>query len=205
MQVLLIVAGLLLSSQQLFAQARNPLGETASYQLDRNRSRTTSLIRSGAMAGEVTRAIPDEGAGVHYEVKLDYQLDVSFVGRQEGTCRLPFHQDFFSPEFMAMLRETGVYETAAFKLRHEGYATARNLDGNTYENCDRVRMYDIDLSLCEMLFKEIAGVDTLDSIENLEIATHIHLSTPVLSAVKLDFSGRASGTNFIAGADYITP
>lgn len=188
---------------------RDPIGERAGYQLDRNSSRTTSMIQSGSAKASVTEFIPDHEQGPSYNVNLDYDIVVQFYGRQNGTAKWVFSQDFFDPDFMAKLRENGVYETPDYKLRHEGYADARNLDGGVYPKCDKVLIYDIkipDKEKLEQIIYAAAGMNPTamgnPPVEDLQLRAHIFAGVPVLSAVKLDLSGVVQGMPAKAGFDY---
>jgi hypothetical protein len=123
---------------------RNPVGEKANYELDRNSSRTSSLIQSGSLSAEVTQHLPDADGGAAYEAKIDYQFRITLVGNRSGTEYVNAPEEYFTEQFLIDLRANGHYESPQFKIDHEGYANARTLDGRTYENCDKVKIYDID-------------------------------------------------------------
>ncbi len=188
---------------------RNPLGETANYQLDKATTRTSGVIQSGTGAAKVTEFLPDHESGPSYNVSLDYDFMVQFYGRQKGTTKWAFRDEFFTPEFMENLRRTGTYETPDYKIRHEGYGDARNMDGGVYPHCDKVLIYDIKMSesnpFSELIYAA-AGLDPYrgdnPQIEDLKLAAHVFTGLPVLGAVKLDLSGTAQGMKIKAGFDY---
>ncbi len=188
---------------------RDPVGEKANYQLDKNGNRTTSLVSAGSAKASVTEFIPDHEQGPSYNVNLDYDITVQFYGRQTGTAKWAFVEEFFDPNFMVRLRETGTYETPDYKIRHEGFADARNLDGSVYPRCDKVLIYDVKIPDRHKLEQIIYGAAGLNPtamgnppVENLEIRAHIYAGVPVLSAVKLDLSGVVQGMPAKAGFDY---
>jgi hypothetical protein len=188
---------------------RNPLGETASYQLDKAAARTSSLIQSGSGVAKVTDFLPDDEQGPSYNVSLDYDFVVQFYGRQKGTTKTAFSEEFFTPEFMVKLRRVGSIETPDYKIKHEGFADARNMDGGVYPHCDKVLIYDIkmnELNPFAQLLYAAAGLDPSrgdnPQIENLKLAAHVFQSVPVLGAVKLDLSGIVQGMNVKAGFDF---
>ena len=185
----------------------DPIGEAADYQLDNDSSRTSSMIRSGTMGATVTGELPEEEGQRVYEVTLDYDLNIRWMGRQQGSCLLPVRQEFFTDAFLERLRAGEIYESPYFKAVHQGFGDARNLDGNFYENCDKVFLYDVDPSLCEMLMSNLAGSDDDISpyLEDVEITVHMHPAAPVVGAVKIDMSGRHSGFDFKAGGDFVAP
>ena len=188
---------------------RDPIGENLNYQLDKNGARTTSMIQSGAATATVTEFIPEHQQGPSYNVNLDYDFVVQYYGRQKGSTKWAFAQEFFDPDFLVKLRETGLYETPDYKIRHEGFADARNLDGNFYPNCDKILIYDVKIpeatQIAPILYAA-AGVDpnavAKPPIENLKIRAHLFAGIPVLGAVKLDLSGVVQGMNAKAGFDY---
>jgi hypothetical protein len=190
------------------AQGRDPVGETASYKVDRASSRTSSFVRSGDMQAEVVRYLPDETPPA-YETTIDYSLN-TIVGRRSGTVRLPVEEAYFTPEFLEMLRQNGEYTSPHFKLRHMGYADARNMDGGVYPQCDKVLIYDLDVRYTSelpiaKLAQALVGNDRGEVLEDMEILAHIYPGVPVIGAVKLDVTGKYQGQNVKAGADYEMP
>lgn len=197
-----------LISNMANANERNPVGERANYQLDRAAARTSSLIQQGTIVTSVTKHLPDHQDGASYEAQLDYDLTIRFGGRQQGNRKMALPEAYFTPEFLSDLRSNGRYESPQFKVEHLGYANARNLDGKVYENCDKIRIYDVQ-SPEYMPFAQI-GADILQLatgalIEDLVIVAHIKEGEPVLGAVKLDITGKYNGIGIKAGADYVSP
>ena len=203
------------------AYGRNPVGEVANYKLDKNSARTSSMIKSGTMETKVTKAIPDAAEGPSYETAISYDFDIQFVGRQKGTELVAVEEEFFTEEFLQKLRTDGAYEGPDFKIKHEGYADARNLDGKFYPRCDKLLFYDIKtdkedrsgssspvINLALALLSSTAdayGIDPRADIEDLKIRAHVAFGIPVLGAAKIDMSGKSSGMNVKAGADYVSP
>lgn len=188
---------------------RDPLGERASYQLDRNSSRTTQMIQAGTAIATVAQFLPDHQRGPSYEVQLEYDMTVQMYGRHRGTTKWAFSREFFDEEFMRRLRETGTYETPDYKIRHEGFADARNGDGGAYPHCDKILIYDVKVPQAlglEPLFAAMAGIDPdmpgNPRIEDLKIRAHVFSGVPVLGAVKLDLSGIVEGMSVKAGFDF---
>jgi hypothetical protein len=110
---------------------------------------------------------------------------------------------------MSNLRQNGTYETPDYKMRHEGYADVRNLDGSVYPNCDKILIYDVKIPDKHKLEQIIYGAAGLNPtamgnppVEDLQIRAHIYAGVPVLSAVKLDLSGVVQGMPAKAGFDY---
>jgi hypothetical protein len=208
-QIATLVALFGVSVVPLHAAPRDPIGEKANYQLDKNGSRTTSMVSSGSAKASVTEFIPDHDQGPSYNVNLDYDITVQFYGRQTGTAKWAFAEEFFDTTFMANLRENGTYETPDYKMRHEGYADVRNLDGSVYPHCDKVLIYDVkipDKHKLEQIIYGAAGFNPTamgnPPVEDLQIRAHIYAGVPVLSAVKLDLSGVVQGMPAKAGFDY---
>lgn len=181
--------------------AEDPVGETAHYKVDNSRSRTSRLIRSGTFDVDVASYKAEQRA---YGLVMEYELNVVLRGRESGQESLDAPQEYFTPEFWQTLREEGSYESEQFKVQHLGYATVRNMDGETYENCDKVRIYDIEqMTEFSRLGHQLARVDRNSRMEDMEIVAHVKEGFPVLGAVKLDVKARYSGQNIKAGADYL--
>ncbi len=194
----------------------SPVGDRAHYDLDRSASRTTSMILSGKVDVSVDAYVPDHKSGAAYESSMTYDFNVQMVGRKTGTEKVMVPADYFSPEFMANLRANGSYVGPDFKVRHEGYVDARNMDGNFYPHCDKILIYDVktygidnELSglfkiardLVSMAAQSLLGTRS-DDVEDLKVRAAIFAGVPVLGAVKLDVSGIVSGMNVKAGGDF---
>jgi hypothetical protein len=184
--------------------SHDPSGESAYYVIERNNQRTSSMIRSGEMTATVGAYLPTDPAGPSFDVRIDYVMSVQIIGTQRGTKTMPVPEEYFTARFMEDLRASGQYDGPTFKVRHLGYADARNMDGAFYPNCDKVLIYDIEDASVSPLTSLAASMFRAE-IENMEIIAHIKGGIPVLGAVKLDVSGDYSGQAIKAGADYQAP
>lgn len=193
-----LVAGLCLMTTAAAAMDRDPTGERAYYQLDRNRNRTSSMISGGEMTASVESASSMEYAlADRYRIRLDYKIDTYVSGRQEGTETMTITAEYFSQAFLERLRVEKYYETPEFKVEHIGFGDAHNMDGRHYANCDKLRFYDMKTT-----HDGSTLVPMVSGFEDLEIVAHVKFGFPVLGAVKLDVSGNYSGMSMKAGADY---
>ncbi len=202
MKLFFAAAMTLLLAVPAFGQARDPMGEQAFYDLDKSRSH--NMIKSGNFDGRITAFHPDAEEGAAYELTLKYKFDIQWIGVKEGEEKLEIPVEYFSPEFMENLRQTGAFESEKFKVKHEGFATTTTQNGETYENCDKILIYDVDQSEAPDFALLMVGFDQLTSegeIENLEIRAHIYPNVQVLGAVKIDVEGDSSGMHVFAGAD----
>ena len=78
------------------------------------------------------------------------------------------------------------------------------MNGTTYENCDKILIYDVNTETAPDFVQLLLGYDNLSTegeIENLEIRAHVYEGIPVLGAVKIDVEGDTSGMHVFAGAD----
>jgi hypothetical protein len=192
---------------------RDPVGEVANFNLDRNSSRTSSAVRSGTLQTVVTRPLVDADGNSSFEVMTRWDLNVSLVGRQRGERPVDVPEEYFTEEFLVRLRADQYWEAPKFKMRHEGFATVRTMDGRVWADTDKIVIYDIRDSKALGAFGDLArsvlGVALEDApsptIDNLVIRGNIKFGVPVLGAVKIDVSGRYNGMNIKAGADYVSP
>ncbi len=192
------------------ADDRDPTGERADYVLDHDAARTSSLVQDGSMTGVVNGPSAD---GLTYEVQLDYNFKLRLLGNQAGTEHMPIDNAYFTPEFMEQLRISGEYTGAKFKVRWLNFEDARTLDRHFYPHCDRILIYDIDakadlplVRVAQGLLIGAAGGPTPDAqLDDMEIRADIFYGVPVLGAVKLDITGKYSGLDVKAGADYKAP
>lgn len=201
------------------ASAQSPVGDFAHYDLDRNPARTTSMILAGKFDVTVDAYVPDHADGPAYETSLEYDFNVQMVGRKKGAEKMMVPADYFEPDFLQNLRDTGRYDGAGFKVRHEGYVDARTIDGTLYANCDKILIYDIQTAAMQSSMANGAGrflavardliamaarsqLGVSGDVQDLQVRAAIYPGVPVLGAVKLDISGIVSGFRFKAGADY---
>lgn len=207
-----VVAAVLTLAPAALADVRDPVGETASYEVVQSSSRTSSMIQGGSMDTAITsfdRAHPD---GPMYDLEIDWTLRLRLLGTKRGSRGVEVPEVYFTPEFMRDLRVNGEYAGPTFRVRHLGFADVRNADGASYANCDKILIYDIEESANEALI-DVArnflvfedGVAASDDIEDLEITAHIKEGVPVLGAVRIDITGKYQGQRVKAGADYETP
>jgi len=199
----------LVSAQVAFA---SPVGDRAHYDLDRNPSRTSSMIMSGKVDVTVDAYVPGHKSGPAYESSMAYDFNVQMVGRKQGSQKVMVPAEYFSPEFMKNLRANGSFIGPDFKVRHEGFVDARTMDGNFYPHCDKILIYDVKTFSAEGGLFSVARdilsmaaesrLGTRQDVENLQVRAAIYEGVPVLGAVKLDVSGIVSGFNVKAGGDF---
>jgi len=95
--------------------ARDPLGEVANYKLDKARVRTTSTVKSGITIATVAKKITNNDGSISYDVNINYNIDVTIVGRQTGTEVVRFPAEFFTEEFLVKLRQTKLLKALTSK------------------------------------------------------------------------------------------
>ncbi|NRA44239.1 MAG: hypothetical protein HRU09_04690 [Oligoflexales bacterium] len=201
----------------------NPVGENASYKLDRSRSRTSSIIIAGSFKAKVTEHIPEGEKGPSYNNFYQYDLSLRILGRQKGEGNFELIEEVYTPEFIEKVKNEQVVTTEQFTAKYLVQEDVRTNDGSSYPASDYIAISDIDLSqinglrkLVHQLFaanelvteskpggKPIGG-DTGD-LQNLVIKIAVHSEVPVLGGAKIDLSGIYQGVNFKAGFDYIHP
>ena len=184
--------------------ARDPVGEKASYQLDRQRSRTSSLITGGEFKAQVVEKNEDVDGEISFRTVLHYQLRLGFFARKTGFVGLNIPADYFSKGFMEKLREEGSYETAQFTIRHLGRSDVRSKSGVIYKDADLIKIFDITT---EQDYND--GINSYASegsaLEDLVVTAAIYPGVPVLGAVQIDVAGYYQGKRIRAGADYVVP
>ncbi|MCX6118596.1 MAG: hypothetical protein NT027_13720 [Proteobacteria bacterium] len=199
----------------LFAEeVRNPLGEKADFQLDRDKARTTSLITKGSVNSVVDKYFPDHERGPSYNVRISYDLTVRFSGRKQGVINMLFPDEYFTPLFMEDLRKNGSYVSPDYHIKWEGRANVKTLDGGVYPQTDII--YITDIVLPSRFEEELAQIvwdangpenvfesDRYRAIEDIKMRAYIFPGIPALGAVKVDIAGKTSGVNAKAGFDYL--
>lgn len=219
MRLIPFLAGItcFMMSQLSFA---NPVGEHAAYKLDKNRARTSTLIKAGSFDASVTSHNPDGADGPAYNVLFNYDLDVMFYGRQQGSGNIELAEEIFTPEFMERLRNQGEMMTDQFKIKHLGIENVSTRDGLSVSEADIVEIYDIQLGqsgafigMVKSMLKAMATPliqndfdKGLEDFQNIKIKGALKLgAVPVLGVVKADLSGTYTGIFIKAGFDYVSP
>lgn len=208
----------LLASGSAFG--RDPLNEQAAYGLDHSMFRTSMTIRGGAFNAAVAKEIVVSPDVKKYQIDLGYDLDVAFAGHKKGVAHLNVAAEYFTPEFMEKLRVDKHFESAELKIKYDKIMDTKTLEGVTYKNCDRIYLYDIEIttdgkdkpSFLTLPEAFLQGLDTLegafgsnDGFKDLTIWALVHPSIPALGAAKIDMAGSFDGHSFKAGADYKNP
>jgi hypothetical protein len=187
---------------RLFAVTPDPIGQTAFYELDTDPARTSTLIKSGTIATQITKKVVTS-KGPAFELRSDYVYQLKLMGTKQGSDTSLIDASYFEPTFLEDLRKTGYYEGPNFKAKHLGFADAKTKNGKFYSHCDKVFLYDLkeDSPLWGMvseLFDFGRG-----KVEDATVLVHIFPGVPVLGGVKLDASGNYEGLKVKAGGDYV--
>lgn len=195
----------------LTLSAYGEVNESADYVLDKDSSRTHSFIKSGNMKTKITKF---NRSNETYTINAKYNLNVSFMGRQQGQRNIDVPKEYVDGTLLERLRREKQITMPKYKMRHKGYATVRTIDGNSYSDCDIIEFYDIDTSDMDGFYVPYLRMlqDTASlqfnferiqaDIKDLKILAHVHQDVPVLGAAKVDLSGIARGFRFTAGFDY---
>lgn len=213
---LLLILGITTTSY-----AEDPVGEHAQYQLDRKRSRTSSVIMKGSFQAEVTSHVPEGENGPSFNNFYQYDLSLRFMGRQEGEGNFELIEEVYTPEFIAKVKAEQEVTTEQFTARYLGQEDVTTKDGFNYPACEYIAISDIDLSqingLSELVHKLFLADNFVDNgkeigkpirngdLENLVIKIAVHPDVPVLGGAQIDLSGIYQGVSFKAGFDYLHP
>ena len=180
------------------AGARDPMGETASYKVDKNKDRTSSLIKDGTMETVVMEASQGD-SGKTYKVDINYEINLIIGGKQKGTSSVQIPESYFTDTFWNDLRANGSYVTDKFKVKYlSANVTVSTQQGQTFENCDQVLVYDIPTKKQAIAPFPLQG----GGLEDLEIVMYHHPSLPVLGAARMDARGTYLKQKIKMGADY---
>lgn len=192
------------------AEARVPVGESAHYQLDRARARSSILLRSGTMDLSIDSFDSETGEQGAFRGRVAYAVTVRLIGSRSGSegFELPF--EFLQPDFIEHLRTVkDISINDDFKVRHLGQFDVTNKDGGHYQRCDKVKIYDIAAvnHIQRFLLPLLAAqkgnrLDPGDDIQDVEVILHLSTEVPGVGAAKIDVSGRARGLALKAGFDY---
>jgi len=199
------------------------MGEEAHYKLDRSRARTSSLIKRGVVTVKVTEELPDEPKGPAYKLRYLYDLTVAFMGQRVGEDDIKVPQRYFTPEFLAELKEKGELEAEEFKIKYLGTEDVTTIDGTQYRGCDVVLLYDIKQNEVSQMAGFVHAV--LDPVaaqmaaqgeqpspgdkmasEDVKVRAAIKQGAiPVIGAARVDISAVTQGMPVSAGFDYMAP
>jgi hypothetical protein len=189
---------------------RDPVGEVAKYKLDKSGGRTSMAVSKGAISTTVARTIDDQN-GKSYGVKIDYDVTLKITGSFKDSFEMVFPENFFTPDFIDNLRNSGSYVSDQYKITYDGQADASNSDGRVFPKADLLTIYDIKVDGEKGLYRLLciaAGFDPDEvSVEkalpmaNMKIKAHVYQGIPALSSVKLDLSGKIKGIPTKLGFD----
>ena len=164
----------------------NPLGETASYKL--NKSRSSAQIKDGSATFAVGSQAATDGSK---SVSMDSMLTINQIFESKnyhGTQAVTIPSSYFTDAFWDKLVADGSYNSDEFKATYLGQGSV-TAAGVTYDNIYKIRLEN---------FKQ-KSID----ISNLKLTAAINRSFPVLGALTIDISGVALGFLAVqAGFDY---
>lgn len=196
-----------LTSLLSFATPSSPTGETASYTLNGDSSRTSWMIKEGEGTATVKEMRNDPKVGPAYVVDIDYYFDVMFKGEKRGTISLLVPAAMFGDEFYDNLKVTHPVDVGSFKVDYMGMSRARDNENNAYDQCMMIKIFDVNTkfrsNVEEPRVTVLSHVTTMGEIDNIVLNMKTHDSVPVLGAVQIDMSGTASGINVKAGFDFM--
>ena len=194
--MLKVVATLLISSP-VFG---DPVGETMSYTL--NKSRSHRLIKAGIVNHSVK-----EDAGDVYNTEMYCRFDVTLLGRKEGTGTMPFPKETFDPQWIEFLRSGGEYTGPGYKVVHIGYGTARAADGTVFENCDKLKIFDVDTSnaCIQTMLQSVSTNNVVSADSSVEMIAHVKSGYPILGFVQLDLVLINGSSRYDVGLDLNNP
>ncbi len=218
MRFSLVFTGALSLFLSLNSFARNPVGEIAKYKLDRNRTRTSTMLTKGLLDFKGGPFKPKEGTKGSYDSQFTYDVNIIMAGHKKGSKHVDIPAEFFSTEYQERLRKEGQIDEEKFKLKYLGVEDVETMDGLKYPKCDKILVYDIKAkdaqdftSFINDLFGSMYVAEHEESealvakIENIQVVIAITDTVPFLGAVKIDASGRVKGFEFKAGFDYTPP
>lgn len=147
------------------------------FKLNRDKSRTTTIIKSGTLDMRVdNRTVDIEGYGLSYPVTFDISLYLAIYGRKQITQDYFMPVDFFKADFL----ESKIGQMIEYP------------DYNFYVNKKMGDCYQI----------KIEGIDVLNIKKSL-IKSLVCPLDDDLGVRKLDISGKFKSFNFKAGFDRI--
>ena len=163
-----------------------PVGQTQHFEVDTDR--TMKLIKSG----NIDITIGTENADGTVNIAADYLMNLKWLGKRQGTENMSISPGYFHDDFWPNLRASGTFVDDQFSVDWLGYEDASTMDGNTYPDCDKVKIYNMNPP-------NIA----IDISKLVVIADISYGHVPGMGAVKLDVSGVIeSFINITWGADY---
>lgn len=189
----------------------NHVGESAKYKLNKASSRTSWLLSDGKGDATVTKAIDSPEFGPSYVVKMNYMVKAGLLGEYKGSVGLLVPEFMFNNEFYRDLEAIHTKDLGSFKIDYQGRTTAADAQENRYEQCYKVRIYDIDpdyrpivpVSMIKPLILWHKAQGIMSKVDNIEINLKMHESAPVMGAVQVDVKGKVHGFDVKAGLDLI--
>lgn len=191
------------------------VGEQASYQVNRSRSRTSAIISGGSFKATLSEFLPsDSQNGPTYNVNYDYLLKIRFRDDQKGNGNLKLPESFFNGETLQELREKGQVKNSFFDARYLGKGSVTLADGRRFDDCDKIELTNINFNQSQALTAllksmlspalESSGHNvSSESIDDVQIVGYLHPDILVLGAVTVDITGVLSGFDFKIGFDHI--
>lgn len=162
------------------------VGDNVSYILSKDYDRSSWFIENG----KAILTVEDMNAGENKNdliLAISYSFEVTLYKTISGSINIPVPLSMFNEDFTEDLKKNGTLIQEGFKIDYLGTTSAEDFNGNFYDQCTAMRIYDIKDS----------------GFDDLKFEIRVHPSIPLLGAVELNISGEVEGFEFIAGLDLL--
>ena len=169
----------------------NSLVRDIYYNLSKDSNRTSRFIKTGLVSLQL---LSDDEVGEAYrEVNFNVTLEAIFHGTQNCTLRIPFPKEYFEPGYLAFLRESKDVVTSNFHLEHLGFKTIKIESGLSCEQCDLLKLSNINS------LQEEGSCSNI--IDDMELKILVVDEDDAIGAVQLDIMGSHAGFPLKLGFD----
>lgn len=182
------------------------VGDSVSYV--RNSNRTDMKVWGAQGSVEVINT-NDSQCPNGYVVKMKYDLDVYFKGKQTGELGVCVPKFMFNSDFYIDLSQKGMMSFGSFNMSHQGKSNAVDANGTEFQQCDVIYSDNInhnfktnndDANNAWIMWFNWNG--SIEWVTDLKVTFRSNRAVKVLGAVEIDISGVSNnGISFNIGLD----
>ena len=188
----------------------DPIGEKTDMVLVKDRARTTSMIKKGHGFFEVKGLLETE-IGEEYQIDYSFKINVSFYGDRGGIITLMVPRSYFGDSFWRQVRR-GIVQSSNLKIKLEEMKEVVKHNGETYEECPVLKIFDIkgkgEKSLKDLIVLKAFEMGILnekdllsEDVQDLEAYVVTHPSVPAMGVIRMDISGKVRNYKIKMGFD----
>lgn len=183
----------------LWALGAEKVGESQRYQLNKNSSRTSWVVKDASGTATLLDYRIDPKIGPAYNLKIEYCVDIRAYGKECGVIVLLFPEYMLHDEFASQLQKYRPLVLETYTMDYVDMGKAIDANGATYEQSLIAKLYKISDKV--FIGNKQSAFSAL--LSDLVITLKLKPSRIALGVVELDLQGKFAKIPLKMGLDVI--